>query len=58
MTDYMSAESWFFGTESSIMTTLMFLGLSFICIPYTYIYLKKGVLALRDVFRDQSNGLR
>ena len=58
LTDYMSAESWFFGTDSAIMTALIMILLSFACFPYTYIYLKRGVQALIDIFSDQSNGLR
>ena len=58
LTDYMSAESWLLGTASPIFTVLTFFLLSLLCFPYTYIYLKKGVLALRDVFTDQSSGLK
>ena len=58
MTDYMTAESWVNGTDASVMTALFILLTALACVPYTYIYIKKGVLALRDLFLDQSNGLR
>ena len=52
MTDYMSAEEWLLGSSAPIMTTLLIMLISFACVPYTYIYLKKGVLGIRDLFRS------
>ncbi|MBO4357245.1 MAG: CPBP family intramembrane metalloprotease [Candidatus Methanomethylophilaceae archaeon] len=53
LTDYLSAESWFFGSEYTILTGLTILMLSFVCIPYTYIYVKKMVVGMRDIIRGQ-----
>ena len=57
LTDYLSAESWLTGSDIT-MSTLIVILLSFACMPYTYLYLKRGVLMLRDVIRDQSNDFR
>lgn len=57
MTDYMSAESWLLGTESPVACALLIMMVSIACIPYVFIYVRKGVLALRDLF-TQSNGLK
>lgn len=58
MTDYMSAESWLMGTETSIMTVLLFILVSLACIPFTYVYLKSGVSAMCGTFSGQSNDLK
>ena len=57
LTDYMSAGSWLTGSDLSL-TYLVMIMLAFACVPYTYIYLKRGVLALKDIFLDQSKDLR
>ena len=57
LTDYLSAESWLTGTDLPLAYLAMIV-LSIACVPYTYIYLKRGVLALKDVFLDQSKGLK
>ena len=57
LNDYMSAESWIVGTDSA-MTTLLMLLIAFFCIPFTYIYVKRCVLALRKILFNQSNVLR
>ncbi len=58
LTDYISAESWFFDTTNSVATALMIFMLSVVCIPYTYIYVRKGIIAMRDIITGQSKGLR
>ena len=58
LTDYMSAESWLFNTQNSVLTSLTFLLLSFVCLPYTYIYVKRMVVGIRDLIKGQSNDLK
>ena len=58
LTDYMSAEGWVLGNDSAFFTAMTFALLSFICMPYTFIYLKRGALALRDLFFPQNNDLK
>ena len=53
LTDYMSAESWFFGTSNATLTALSFFVLSVACIPYTYIYVKKLIVGTKDVFKGR-----
>lgn len=57
LTDYLSAETWLTGNEFPLAYLLLIL-LSLACVPYTYIYLKRGVLALKEVFLGQNNDLR
>ena len=58
MTDYISAESWLSGSDASIFTALLIFGLALVCAPFTYVYLKKGVVGLREIITFQSNGLK
>jgi len=58
LTDYMSAESWLFNSDASIMTTLLVILVSLVCVPFTYVYLKKGVIALYNIFGNQSRDLK
>ena len=58
LTDYVSAESWFFNCDSPVATALMIMLLSLACIPFTFVYLKRGAVALYDIFVDQSKGLK
>ena len=58
LTDYMSAESWFLGSSTSVATALMIFLLSVVCIPYTYIYVRKGMIAMRDIITGQSSDLK
>ncbi|MBP5734261.1 MAG: CPBP family intramembrane metalloprotease, partial [Candidatus Methanomethylophilaceae archaeon] len=53
LTDYMSAESWFFGTSNATLTALSFFMLSVACIPYTYIYVRKLIVGTKDVFKGR-----
>ena len=57
LTDYLSAETWLTGTDVPLAYIAMAF-LSLICVPYTYIYLRRGVLSLKDIFFDQSKGLK
>ena len=57
LTDYTNAESWLFGS-TPVMTALTIFLLSVVCVPYTYIYLKKGVIGMRDIIRGQNKDLR
>ena len=58
LTDYLSAESWLFNSDAAVVTSLLILLVSLVCIPFTYTYLKRGVIALRDIFGNQSNDLK
>ena len=53
LTDYMSAESWFFGTANATLTALSFFMLSIACIPYTYIYVKKLIVGSKDIIKGR-----
>ena len=50
LNDYLQAEAWFFGTSSPVVSTMIVFILMVACCPYVYVYAKKGVLALREIF--------
>lgn len=57
LTDYLSAETWLTGTDVPLAYLAMMM-LSLACIPYTYVYLRRGVMSLKELFFGQSRGLR
>ena len=57
LTDYLSAETWVTGSDIGLSYLLLLL-FALACVPYTYIYLRKGVLSLKEVFLGQSKDLK
>lgn len=51
LNDYLSAESWISG-GSSLMTSLILVLTGLACIPYIFVYLKKGTSAVLHLIRD------
>ena len=57
LTDYMSAETWVTGADVSFGYLILLL-MALACVPYTYIYLKRGVLSIKEIFFSQSKDLK
>ena len=52
LTDYISSEMYLLDTSTMILTALIVLFAALVCIPYVYIYAKKGLMHMSSVFRD------